>query len=423
MNYLQLSHEELNSEYQKVRAEYDEVVKKGLKLDMSRGKPCKAQLDLTNDMLNSLTADSDFCSENGFDCRNYGILDGIPEAKKLFAPMLGVTENDIIIFGNSSLNIMYDTVIKAMQFGILGNTPWSKLDNVKFLCPVPGYDRHFAVCQTMGIEMINVPMKDDGPDMDIVEKLVAEDESIKGIWCVPKYSNPDGITYSDTVVKRLAALSPKAKDFRIFWDNAYVIHDFENPDTLLNIFDELKKNGKEDMIFMFASTSKITFPGAGVAFMSASQNNLEWMKKLMFFQSIGHDKLNQLRHVKFFKTFENIVEHMKKHAAILMPKFDIVCDTLQRELAPLGIADWKRPNGGYFVSLFLPEGCAKRTAELCKEAGVVLTGAGATYPYGKDPKDSNLRISPSFPPNNELQEAMDVLCLCSRLAFLEKAVK
>ena len=423
MNYSKMSPAEIKAEYDKVRSEYDEVLKKGLKLDMSRGKPCNAQLDLTNDMLNSLTADDDFRAENGLDCRNYGVMDGIPEAKKLFAPMLGVTENDVIIFGNSSLNIMYDTIMKAMQFGILGNTPWCKLDKVKFLCPVPGYDRHFAVCQTMGIEMINVPMLEDGPDMDMVENLVSEDESIKGIWCVPKYSNPDGITYSDTVVKRLAALSPKARDFRIFWDNAYVIHDFSTKDTLLNIFDELKKNGKEDMIYMFASTSKITFPGAGVALMAASKNNLNSIKELMFFQTIGHDKINQLRHVRFFKTFDAIVEHMKKHAEILMPKFDIVCNTLQRELAPLGIGKWKKPNGGYFVSLFLPNGCAKRTAELCKEAGVILTSAGATYPYGNDPEDSNLRISPSFPPNDELQEAMNVLCLCSRLAFLEQNVK
>ncbi len=423
MNYFEMSPEQIKSEYEKVRAEYEEIIKKGLKLDMSRGKPCRAQLDLTNDMLKTLQEGSDCCSESGVDYRNYGIMDGIPEAKKLFAPMLGVTENEVIVFGNASLTIMYDTIIKAMQFGILGSTPWNKLEKVKFLCPVPGYDRHFAICQNMGIEMINIPMTDNGPDMDMVEKLVNEDESVKGMWCVPKYSNPDGITYSDETVKRLANLSPKAKDFRIFWDNAYVIHDFDTPDTLLNIFDELKKNGKEDMIFMFASTSKITFPGAGVAVMGASQNNLDYVKKLMFFQTISHDKLNQLRHVKYFKTFENIVEHMKKHAKILMPKFDIVCNTLQKELAPLGIGKWKKPNGGYFVSLFLPNGCAKRTAELCKQAGVVLTSAGATYPYGKDPDDSNLRISPSFPPNEELQAAMDVLCLCAKLAVLEKIKK
>lgn len=422
MKYSEMTAEQLKNEYDKVLAEYNEVIKKGLKLDMSRGKPCKAQLDLTNDMLTSLS-DSAECVCGGVDYRNYGIMDGIPEAKKLLAPMLGVTPDDVIVFGNSSLNIMYDTVLKAMQFGICGNTPWSKLDKVKFLCPVPGYDRHFAITQAMGIEMINIPMREDGPDMDMIEKLVSEDDSVKGIWCVPKYSNPDGITYSDEVVKRFAALSPKAPDFRIFWDNAYTIHDFDNGDTLLNVFDEMKKNGTEDHIFMFASTSKITFPGSGVAIMAASKNNLDYIKKQMFFQTISYDKLNQLRHVKYFKTFDGILEHMKKHAAILMPKFNIVCDTLQKELAPLGIGKWKKPNGGYFVSLFLPNGCAKRTAELCKNAGVVLTGAGATYPYGKDPDDSNLRISPSFPPNNELQEAMSVLCLCSRLSFLEKAVK
>ncbi len=422
MFYSEMSSSELKKEYEKVRSEYDALLQKGLKLDMSRGKPCKAQLDLTNDMLTALS-DSSECVCGGVDYRNYGIMDGIPEAKALLAPMLGVTPDDVIVFGNSSLNIMYDTVLKAMQFGILGNTPWSKLDKVKFLCPVPGYDRHFAITEAMGIEMINIPMHNDGPDMDMIEKLVSEDDSIKGIWCVPKYSNPDGITYSDEVVKRFAALSPKAPDFRIFWDNAYTIHDFENGDTLLNVFDELKKNGKQDMIFMFASTSKITFPGSGVAIMAASKNNLDYIKKQMFFQTISHDKLNQLRHVKYFKTFDGILKHMKKHAEILMPKFNIVCDTLQKELAPLGIAKWKKPNGGYFVSLFLPDGCAKRTAELCKNAGVVLTGAGATYPYGKDPHDNNLRISPSFPPNNELQEAMNVLCLCSRLAVLEKSVK
>lgn len=423
MLYSAMSPKELQSEFEIVSEKYNQLLKEGLKLDMSRGKPCKEQLDLTNDMLNSLTKQDDCISENGFDCRNYGLMDGIPEAKKLFAPMLGVTENDVIVFGNSSLNIMYDSILKAMQFGILGSTPWCKLEKVKFLCPVPGYDRHFSICQAMGIEMINVPMTDQGPDMNIVESLVSQDESIKGIWCVPKYSNPDGITYSDEVVKRLANLSPKAEDFRIFWDNAYAIHDFSTPDILLNIFDQLKKNGKQDMIYMFASTSKITFPGAGVAIMAASKANLDSIKKMMFFQTISHDKLNQLRHVKFFKSYDNIIEHMKKHADILMPKFDIVCNTLEKELAPLGIAKWKKPNGGYFVSLFVMEGCASRTAELCKNAGVVLTSAGATYPYGKDPQDSNLRISPSFPPNQELQTAMEVLCLCARLAVLEKLVK
>ena len=423
MNYSAMSQADLKSEIEKVRSEYESILEKGLKLDMSRGKPCKAQLDLTNEMLKTLSNGSDCFSENGTDYRNYGIMDGIPEAKALFSPMLGVNENEIIIFGNSSLNIMYDTILKAMQFGILGNTPWCKLDKVKFLCPVPGYDRHFAICENMGIEMVNVPMNEDGPDMNEVEKLVTSDDSIKGIWCVPKYSNPDGITYSDEVVKRMAALNPKAADFRIFWDNAYVVHDFINPDKLLDIFAELKKNGKEDMVYMFASTSKISFPGSGVAVMAASENNISSIKKMMFFQTISHDKINQMRHVKFFKNFDGIVEHMKKHAAIIMPKFDIVCDTLERELTPCGIAKWKRPNGGYFVSLYLPDNCAKRTAELCKNAGVVLTGAGATYPYGKDPHDNNIRISPTFPPNNELQEAMNVLCVCAKLAALEQAVK
>ena len=418
-----MSPSQLKEEYEELNKEYELVLSKGLKLDMSRGKPCKAQLDLTNDMLNSLSDSSDCFSQNGTDYRNYGIMDGIPEAKQLFAPMLNVSEDELIVFGNSSLNIMYDTIIKSMQFGVLGSTPWSKLDKVKFICPVPGYDRHFAICEAMGIEMINVKMNQDGPDMDAVEKLVSEDESIKGIWCVPKYSNPDGITYSDQVVKRMANLKPKANDFRIFWDNAYVVHDFTNPDTLMDIFAELKKNNKQDMIYMFASTSKISFPGSGVAVMAASENNISAIKKMMFFQTISHDKLNQMRHVKFFKNFDGILEHMKKHAEIIMPKFDIVCNTLEKELGPCNIAKWKKPNGGYFVSLFLPDNCAKRTAELCKKAGVVLTGAGATFPYGKDPHDNNLRISPTFPPNHELQEAMNVLCLCSKIAALEQAMK
>lgn len=408
----------LNEEAKK---QYDELCKQGLKLDMSRGKPSPAQLDLSLDMLTHCL-DGDYMSETGIDCRNYGVLDGIEEAKRLCMPMLGVAHDEIIIGGNSSLQLMYDTMARAMLLGVLGgDKPWGKNEKVKFLCPSPGYDRHFAICQSLGIEMITVPYTPDGPDMDVVEKLVSEDELIKGIWCVPMYSNPEGITCSDETVKRFANLSPKAKDFRIFWDNAYCVHHLtDKPDTLLNLMDELKKTGKENMVYMFASTSKITFPGAGVAVMAASEENIQATLKILNFQAISYDKVNMLRHVRFFKNLDGINAHMEKHKKLLAPKFAAVLDTLDREVGDMGILDWVKPNGGYFISVNTLPGCAKRVVELCKEAGVVLTGAGATYPYKKDPEDRNIRIAPSYPPIEELQMAIDLFCLCVKLASAEK---
>ncbi len=410
--------QELKSELSSV---YEEYKAKNLKLDMSRGKPAPEQLDLTIDMLTHCL-DGDYKSENGIDCRNYGVLDGIPEAKELMMAMLDVKEDEIIVGGNSSLQLMYDTIARAMLLGVLGGEkPWSKNNKVKFLCPAPGYDRHFAICESIGIEMITVPYKADGPDMDIVEKLVSEDEEIKGIWCVPMYSNPTGITYSDEVVKRFASLSPKAKDFRIFWDNAYCIHHLsDTPDKLLNLLEEAKKTGKEDMVFMFTSTSKVSFPGGGIACIGASKANIEYIKSQMTYQTIGYDKLNQLRHAKFFKNAEGLKAHMIKHRDIIGPKFKVVLDMLDKEIAPLGIADWHKPNGGYFVSFNGLEGTAKRIVALCKEAGVVLTGAGATYPYGADPKDSNIRIAPTFPTIPELTTAMEIFCVSVKLAAVEK---
>lgn len=409
---------------QQAEAQYKELQAKGLKLDMSRGKPAPSQLDLTLDMLTHCL-DGECISENGTDCRNYGVLDGIKEAKDLCMPMLGVGEDEIIIGGNSSLQLMYDTIARAMLLGVLGgDKPWSKNEKVKFLCPAPGYDRHFAICQSLGIEMITVPYKADGPDMDIVEKLVAEDELIKGIWCVPMYSNPEGITYSDEVVKRFADLNPAAKDFRIFWDNAYCVHHLtDTPDTLLNLLDEAKKTGKENMVFMFTSTSKISFPGGGLAVIGASAANIEFIKSQMTYQTIGFDKLNQLRHARFFKDFDGIKAHMLKHREIIAPKFDIVLDALDKEIAPLGFGKWHKPNGGYFVSFNGLQGTAKRTVALCKEAGVVLTGAGATYPYGIDPEDKNIRIAPTYPTTEELAMAMEVFCVAVKLAACEALLK
>ncbi len=409
---------------EQAEAQYKELCAKGLKLDMSRGKPAPSQLDLTLDMLTHCL-DGECISENGTDCRNYGILDGIKEAKDLCMPMLGVKEDEIIIGGNSSLQLMYDTIARAMLLGVLhGEKPWSKNEKVKFLCPAPGYDRHFAICQSMGIEMITVPYKADGPDMDIVEKLVSEDELIKGIWCVPMYSNPEGITYSDEVVKRFANLSPKAKDFRIFWDNAYCVHHLtDTPDTLLNLLEEAKKTGKEDMVFMFTSTSKISFPGGGLAVIGASAANIEFIKSQMTYQTIGFDKLNQLRHARFFKNFDGIKAHMLKHREIIAPKFDIVLDALDKEITPLGFGQWHKPSGGYFVSFNGLQGTAKRTVELCKNAGVVLTGAGATYPYGIDPEDKNIRIAPTYPTTEELAMAMEVFCVAVKLAACETLLK
>lgn len=420
MNLSEMNKEQLIAFRDDTQKLYDDFKAQGLALDMSRGKPSPEQLDLSMDMLKILD-ETNYKGDNGFDTRNYGVLDGIPEAKKLFAPMIGVNTDEIIIFGNSSLSAMYWSVQMAYTHGILGCTPWGKLDKVKFLCPVPGYDRHFKVTEFFGVEMINVPMLPTGPDMDMVEKLVAEDDSIKGIWCVPQYSNPDGIVYSDETVKRFAALKPAAKDFRIFWDNAYCVHHLvENPKLILNILDEAKKAGNENIVYMFGSTSKITFPGAGVAFMGGSKENIDSLKKALGTSIISYDKMNQIRHVRFFGTFENLVEHMKKHTAVLAPRFNAVVDMLEKEIAPLGIGSWVKPDGGYFVSFNSMNGCAKRIVQLCKEAGVVLTGAGATFPYGKDPDDKNIRLSPSYPTVEELTKAMELFVICVKLASAEK---
>ena len=423
MELMKMNKEQLLEFKRSTEAEYEDFKAQGLSLDMSRGKPSAEQLELSMDMINVLDGEV-LKAENGFDCRNYGVLDGIPEAKRLLAPMLGITPDEMIIFGNSSLNAMYWTIQVAYTHGVLGEKPWSQCEKVKFLCPVPGYDRHFKVTEFFGVEMINVPLTPEGPDMDMVEKLVSEDDSIKGIWCVPQYSNPDGISYSDETVKRFAALKPKAKDFRIFWDNAYCIHHLtDNPGYILNILEEAKKCGNENIVYMFASTSKITFPGAGVAFMGASTENIDSLKKMLGVSTIGYDKLNQLRHVKFFETFENLLEHMKKHKEILAPKFSAVIEMLDKKIVPLGIGSYINPNGGYFISFNSLPGCAKRIVELCKNGGVVLTGAGATYPYGKDPDDKNIRISPSFPTVEELTKAMELFVICVKLASAEKLLE
>lgn len=423
--YQELSREELLKLQSDLNKEYEEAKAKGLSLNMSRGKPAASQLNMGMSFLDVLNSNSDMKTEAGVDTRNYGELTGIPEAKKLMADMMGVSADNVIVCGNASLNIMYDTISRSMTHGILGNTPWCKLDQVKFLCPAPGYDRHFAVTQHFGIEMITVPMSPEGPDMDLVEKLVAEDASIKGIWCVPKYSNPQGYTYSDETVRRFAALKPAAKDFRIFWDNAYVIHDLyeDRSDSLLEILSECEKAGNPDMVYEFASTSKVTFAGSGIAAIASSQANLDEMKKSMTIQTIGYDKVNQLRHVRYFKNIDGMKEHMKKHAAIMRPKFEAVLAVLDRELAGTGIGTWTRPNGGYFISFDAMEGCAKAIVAKCKEAGVTLTGAGATYPYGKDPKDSNIRIAPSFPTQEELAMATDLFVLCVKLVSVEKLLQ
>ncbi|MBQ8175547.1 MAG: aminotransferase class I/II-fold pyridoxal phosphate-dependent enzyme [Oscillospiraceae bacterium] len=422
MKLTEMSREQLSAFKAECEKEYEAYKAKGMKLDMSRGKPGADQLDIAMPMFDVFTNSASMIADDGTDCRNYGMLTGIPDAKKLFGALLGVGTDEIIIGGNSSLSLMYDTVARAVTHGVYGSEkPWGKCEKVKFLCPAPGYDRHFAICETFGIEMITVPMKNDGPDMDMVEKLVAEDEAIKGIWCVPLYSNPDGIVYSDETVRRFANLSPKAKDFRIFWDNAYCVHYLKDaPDRILNILDECKKTGKEDMVFIFASTSKISFPGAGVAVMAGSVNNINQIAALMGIQCISYDKINQLRHVKYFKDMDGIMAHMAKHKEILAPKFNMVLDMLDKEIGELGILEWNKPNGGYFVSVNTLDGCAKRTVQLCKEAGVVLTGAGATFPYGKDPADKNIRLAPTYPPVSELEQAMNIFCISLKLASAEK---
>lgn len=423
--YRELSQNELLELKEQLQKEYSDAAGKGLKLDISRGKPSKAQLDLSKDMLDILSSSSDMLSENGMDVRNYGVLDGIPEAKKLMADVMGVSADNVIVCGNASLNIMYDMISRAMVFGVLGSTPWCKLDKVKFLCPVPGYDRHFAITELFGIEMINIPMSEDGPDMDMVEEYVNNDPLVKGIWCVPKYSNPQGVTYSDEVVKRFAALNPAAEDFRIFWDNAYAIHEIypDNGDTLLEIFAECKKTGKENMVYEFCSTSKISFAGAGISAVAASGDNLEYIKKTMTIQTIGYDKVNQLRHVRYFKDIDGIKAHMRKHADLLRPKFEAVTNELNKELGGLGIGSWIEPKGGYFISFESMPGCAREIVNMCKEAGVTLTGAGATYPYKMDPNDSNIRIAPSFPTEEEMAAATKIFILCVKLVSINKLLE
>lgn len=422
MNYLKMSKNDIESEKSSLLKEYEAYKAKGLSLNMARGKPSPEQLDLSQPLFDSLKSTDSYLSADGIDCRNYGEFDGIPECKHFFADLLEIDPDNVFVGGNSSLNMMFDTISCFMTAQIYDDTlPWHDVKDRKFLCPVPGYDRHFGITGYFGFEMIPIPMDENGPDMDMVEELVSKDPSIKGIWCVPKYSNPTGITYSDEVVKRFAALKPAAKDFRIMWDNAYAIHDVtDTPDKLLNIMDECKKNGNEDLPIIFCSTSKITFSGAGVAALATSSYNIKVLKKRLQYATIGYDKLNMLRHMRFFKNFEGLLNHMEKHKAILAPKFKTVIEKLNTQLGDTEIAEWTNPNGGYFVSVNVYKGTAKRVVELCKEAGVVLTGAGATYPYGNDPDDKNIRIAPSFPSVDELAQAMDVFCVCVKLAALEK---
>lgn len=423
MQFTQMSRAQLKKELSELRTAYDEYRAQGLKLDMSRGKPGVDQLDLSMDMLSCVNAREDYLAENGFDTRNYGLLDGLPEAKALFADVLRTEPENVIVGGNSSLNMMFDYIAQAYASGLCGNPPWGKQGEVKFLCPSPGYDRHFAVTAYFGMKLIPVAMTDEGPDMDAVEELI-KDPLVKGMWCVPMYSNPDGITYSDATVRRLAAMKPAAKDFRIMWDNAYCLHHFgETGDTLMDIYPELQKNGNEDMVVAFMSTSKMTFPGAGVAALASSTANIADIKSRMTVQTIGFDKTNMLRHVRYFKNADGIRAHMRRHGAIMRPKFDVVIGALRRHLADTGAATWHEPNGGYFVSVNLMEGCAGRTIGLLSHAGVNMTPAGATFPYGYDPKDSNLRIAPSYPSVEDLRVAMELFCICAQIACVEKCLQ
>ena len=423
--YSEMSREELLELKSQLEAEFEDVKGKGLKLDMSRGKPAAEQLDLGKKLLDIVNGESDMKAENGLDTRNYGGPEGIPEAKALMAEMVGTKPENVIVFGNSSLNIMFDTVSRAMTHGIMGNTPWAKLDHFKFLCPAPGYDRHFRVTEYFGAELVTIPMLEDGPDMEMVEKIVSEDASVKGIWCIPKYSNPTGAVYSDEVVRRFANLKPAAKDFRIFWDNAYCVHDLyeDNQPQILDILSECEKAGNPDMVFEFASTSKVSFAGGGVSMMAASPANLAEVKKHMSTQTIGHDKINQLRHARYFKNMDGIKAHMMKHAASLRPKFEAVLNVLESDLGGLGIGTWTKPLGGYFISFDAMEGCAKAIVAKAKEAGLVMTGAGATYPYGNDPKDSNIRIAPSYPTPEELAVAGKVFVLSVKLVSVDKLLQ
>lgn len=418
-SYMELTANERKIEYDVLLSEYERFQSQGLSLNMARGKPAKQQLDLVSDILTVLGPDD--CMDGSIDVRNYGELTGLPSAKRLFAELLGTKPEQILVGGNASLNLMYDLIAKAYTHGLLHSPrPWAKEEKVRFLCPAPGYDRHFKISESFGMELIPIAMSEAGPDMDAVEAAV-RDASVKGMWCVPKFSNPEGVVYSAQTVERIAALKPAAPDFALMWDNAYCIHEIYGefipfPDIL----SLCAAKGNADMVYEFASTSKITFPGAGVAVMAASEDNLKYITSLLTYQTISYDKLNQLRHVRYLKDRAHTLALMQRHAAIMAPKFDVVLGTLEREIAPLEIARWTKPRGGYFVSLYAMDGTAKRVVQLMKSAGVTLTGAGATYPYGKDPADSNIRIAPSFPPVEELQTAMDVLCVCLRLAALEK---
>ena len=421
-SYKEMSKEELVSLKAELEKQFEEEKSKGLKLDMSRGKQSTAQLDMTMGVIGTLDSGSELRTADGVDCRNYGLLEGIPEARHLLGDMMGVPAENVLVYGNSSLSIMYDAVSHSMIHGVMGSTPWCKLDKVKFLCPVPGYDRHFKITEYFGIEMINIPMTSEGPDMDLVEKYVNEDAAVKGIWCVPMYSNPSGISYSDEVVRRFANLKPAAKDFRIYWDNAYAIHHLydDKQNEILEILSECEKAGNPDIVYEFCSTSKVTFAGGGIAGMASSLANIKVIKESMSVRTIGYDKINQLRHARYFKDKAGLLEHMKKHAEILRPKFEAVLDVLDREIGGLGIAEWTKPVGGYFISFDAMEGCAKAIVAKCKEAGVILTGAGATFPYGKDPKDSNIRIAPTFPTSEEMAAATDLFVLCVKLVSVNK---
>jgi DNA-binding transcriptional MocR family regulator len=422
--YSERSKEELLALQKELTLQYEDAKGKGLKLDMSRGKPAAEQLDMTMPMMDIFSRDFDMRDEEGVDVRNYGNLEGIKGARRLLGEMLGVDADHVIVFGTASLSVMYDTVSRSMTHGVMGSTPWCKLDKVKFLCPAPGYDRHFAITEHFGIEMITIPMHEDGPDMDLVEEYV-KDPAVKGIWCVPMYTNPLGITYSEEVCRRMADLNPAAEDFRIYWDNAYCVHHLydDRQDTLPEMLSLCRENGKEDMVLEFASTSKISFAGAGISCIAASKGNLEWVKSSMTIQIISHDKINQLRHVLYFKDMDGIREHMRKHAAIMRPKFELVLDTLERELGGLGIGTWTKPLGGYFISFDSMDGCAKAIVARCKEAGVTLTGAGATFPYKKDPHDSNIRIAPSYPTLEELKLTAELFVLCVKLVSVEKLLE
>lgn len=421
-SYKEMSAEELVQLKKELESQFEDAKGKGLKLDMSRGKPSAAQLDLSMEMLDTVNSESILKAENGTDCRNYGVVDGIPEAKKLMGDIMGVSPDNLIVCGNASLTIMFDMVSRSMTHGVLRSTPWCKLDKVKFLCPVPGYDRHFSITEYFGIEMINIPMTVTGPDMDIVEEYVNNDQAVKGIWCVPKYSNPQGISYSDETVKRFAALKPASDDFRIYWDNAYGIHHLyeDDQDEILEILSECEKAGSPDMVYEFCSTSKVSFAGAGIAAVAASKANLDYIRKSMSIQTIGYDKVNQLRHARFFKDINGLKAQMTKHAEIMRPKFEAVLDILNKELGELEIGSWVKPKGGYFISFEAMEGCAKEIVAKCKEAGVVMTNAGAPYPYGKDPLDSNIRIAPSFPTPEDMAAAADIFVLCVKLVSVNK---